>query len=116
MHFNFYIFKSFIKTTDKRFLLLFCFLTVITCLNAQEAIKLFSGKAPGSEQSDWKEQENTSLPGIRLVYNITEPKQPVELHVYENKEHGYGMRMKRKSSGNWANDFESWLRNRKLIK
>ncbi|MEY3375781.1 MAG: hypothetical protein RL463_85 [Bacteroidota bacterium] len=56
-----------------RFIFSFFFLFFINITHAQQIIKLYSGKAPGSEQADWKEQENTSIPGIRLVYNITEP-------------------------------------------
>jgi acetyl esterase/lipase len=53
---------------------------------------------------------------IELYQKWKLAKQPVELHVYENGEHGFGMRKQGKSSDNWTNDFEHWLRIRKLIK
>jgi acetyl esterase/lipase len=56
-----------------RFLFLLSFLSAVCCLSAQETIKLYPGKAPGSEQWDWQEKENTSIPGIRLLYNVVEP-------------------------------------------
>jgi acetyl esterase/lipase len=52
---------------------------------------------------------------VKLYEKWKTAKQPVELHVYENGEHGYGMRKQGKSSDNWTNDFENWLRSRKLI-
>jgi acetyl esterase/lipase len=52
---------------------------------------------------------------VKLYEKWKAAKQPVELHVYENGEHGYGMRKQGKSSDNWTNDFENWLKSRKLI-
>lgn len=52
---------------------------------------------------------------VKLYEKWKAAKQPVELHVYENGEHGYGMRKQGKSSDNWTNNFEHWLRSRKLI-
>lgn len=52
---------------------------------------------------------------LKLYEKWKAAKQPVELHVYENGEHGYGMRKQGKSSDNWTKDFENWLRSRKLI-
>ena len=51
-----------------------CFLFFLPALlNAQEIIKLYPGKAPGSEQWNWEEKEILPAPGIRLAYNVTEP-------------------------------------------
>jgi acetyl esterase/lipase len=53
---------------------------------------------------------------IKLYERWVTAKQPAELHVYENGNHGYGMQKLGKSSDNWPNDFDNWLRIRKLIK
>ena len=53
---------------------------------------------------------------IKLYERWVNAKQSAELHVYENGNHGYGMQKLGKSSDNWPNDFDNWLRIRKLIK
>jgi acetyl esterase/lipase len=53
---------------------------------------------------------------IRIYEKWIAAKQSGELHVYENGGHGFGMHKKNTSSDQWINDFENWLRNRKLIK
>jgi acetyl esterase/lipase len=47
------------------------------CL-AQTSIKLYAGKAPGSESWNWTEQKAANTPGNALLYNIVEP----EILVY----------------------------------
>lgn len=49
---------------------------VLTCLNtqAQQVIRLYSGKAPGAEKWDWKEQEYYhQMTQQRLVHNVVDP-------------------------------------------
>jgi acetyl esterase/lipase len=42
--------------------------------NAQKVIKLYNGKAPGSENWNWEEKENTkNLFNTRVVYNVAKP-------------------------------------------
>jgi acetyl esterase/lipase len=42
--------------------------------NAQQVIRLYEGKAPGSESWDWTEKENTkNLFNTRVIYNVSEP-------------------------------------------
>ncbi len=45
---------------------------------AQTSIKLYAGKAPGSENWDWSEKKAVNTPGNALLYNIVEP----EILVY----------------------------------
>ncbi len=45
---------------------------------AQTSIKLYAGKAPGSETWNWFEQKAANTPGNALLYNIVEP----EILVY----------------------------------
>ncbi len=45
---------------------------------AQTSIKLYAGKAPGSETWNWSEQKAANTPGNALLYNIVEP----EILVY----------------------------------
>ena len=43
-------------------------------LNAQQVIKLYSGKAPGSESWNWEEKENSkNMWNTRVVYNVAQP-------------------------------------------
>lgn len=48
-------------------------------LQAQQVVKLYPGKAPGSEAWDWKEKELNAIPGNRMLYNVAEP----ELIIYK---------------------------------
>jgi acetyl esterase/lipase len=41
--------------------------------------------------------------------------QPAELHAYEKGDHGFGISPKGTTSDMWAQNFENWLRKRKLI-
>ncbi len=52
---------------------------------------------------------------IRLFERWNAAKHPSELHVYENGGHGFGMRKNNTASDNWINDFENWLKIRKLL-
>ncbi|GAB3217995.1 alpha/beta hydrolase [Algoriphagus aestuariicola] len=52
------------------FLLLLSFSTISL---AQEVIKLYPGKAPGSESWDWTEKITSPFPNNRILYNVTEP-------------------------------------------
>jgi acetyl esterase/lipase len=52
---------------------------------------------------------------IRLFERWSAAKHPSELHVYENGSHGFGMRKNNTASDNWINDFENWLKIRKLL-
>jgi acetyl esterase/lipase len=40
---------------------------------SQTIVKLYPGKAPGSENWTWKEKEITPFPGNRMLYNVSEP-------------------------------------------
>lgn len=57
----------------------FRFLVVLGMLispiaQAQQVIRLYEGKAPGSENSTWEEAENsTNLFNTRVIYNVTTP-------------------------------------------
>ena len=43
-------------------------------VNAQQVIKLYSGKAPGSERWNWEEKENSkNVLNTRVVYNVVQP-------------------------------------------
>lgn len=44
----------------------------------QTVVKLYPGKAPGSEKWNWVEKEVKAAPGNNMLYNVTEP----ELLVY----------------------------------
>ncbi|MEY4384280.1 MAG: hypothetical protein RI995_1822 [Bacteroidota bacterium] len=48
-------------------------------LQAQQVVKLYPGKAPGSEAWDWKEKELNAMPGNRMLYNVAEP----EIIIYK---------------------------------
>ncbi len=61
----------------KAFFILFAFANSTICL-AQSSIKLYAGKAPGSETWNWSEQKAANTPGNALLYNIVEP----EILVY----------------------------------
>jgi acetyl esterase/lipase len=52
---------------------------------------------------------------IRLFERWSAAKHPSELHIYENGSHGFGMRKNNTASDNWINDFENWLKIRKLL-
>ncbi len=52
------------------FLLLLSFSTISL---AQEVIKLYPGKAPGSESWDWTEKVTSPFPNDRILYNVSEP-------------------------------------------
>jgi hypothetical protein len=45
---------------------------------AQPSIKLYAGKAPGSETWNWSEKKTANTPGNALLYNIVKP----EILVY----------------------------------
>ncbi len=48
---------------------------LLLCLSAlgQEVIKLYPGKAPGSENWNWEVKEFTPMPNNRMLFNVTEP-------------------------------------------
>lgn len=48
-------------------------LIVVAPLYGQEVIKLYPGKAPGSESWDWTEKETTPFPNNRMLYNVSVP-------------------------------------------
>jgi acetyl esterase/lipase len=62
----------------KKFLLFVLTPLVLNCAAAQTKIKLYSGKAPGSESWNWQEAFVNPEGGMRIMYNIVEP----ELLVY----------------------------------
>ena len=70
----------------------FLLLTIVSisfCF-AQTSIKLYAGKAPGSETWNWSEQKADNTPGNALLYNIVVP----EILVYpapEEKANGTAM-------------------------
>lgn len=55
--------------------------------SAQEVIKLYPGKAPGSETWNWTEKETNPFPNNRMLYNVSEP---VLLHYPAPKEKANG--------------------------
>jgi acetyl esterase/lipase len=61
----------------KAFFILFAVAINSICI-AQSSIKLYAGKAPGSETWNWSEQKAANTPGNALLYNIVEP----EILVY----------------------------------
>lgn len=64
--------------------ILFLLLVSISTLGySQEVIKLYPGKAPGSETWNWSEKEITPFPNNRMLYNVSEP---VLLHYPAPKE------------------------------
>lgn len=53
---------------------LFCFLCVAVANAQQVTVPLYDGPAPGSEDWDWKESENTKNGwNTRIVYNVSQP-------------------------------------------
>jgi acetyl esterase/lipase len=62
-------------------------LCLIFQTSAQEQIKLYPGKAPGSETWDWTEKETTPFPKNRMLFNVSEP---VLLHYPAPKEKANG--------------------------
>jgi len=54
---------------------------------SQQVIKLYPGKAPGSESWNWTEQEARSQPNNRILYNVAEP---VLLHYPAPKDKANG--------------------------
>ncbi|OOG73075.1 alpha/beta hydrolase [Algoriphagus sp. A40] len=66
------------------FLLLF---SISTLGYSQQVIKLYPGKAPGSETWNWSEKEITPFPNNRMLYNVSEP---VLLHYPAPKDKANG--------------------------
>lgn len=54
---------------------------------SQEVIKLYPGKAPGSESWNWSEKETSPFPNNRMLYNVSEP---VLLHYPAPKDKANG--------------------------
>lgn len=67
------------------FLILFCWYS--TGSFSQQVIKLYPGKAPGSESWIWSEKETQPLTNNRILYNISEP---VLLHYPAPKDRANG--------------------------
>jgi len=61
----------------KNLYLVLLFITQISF--CQQTVKLYPGKAPGSETWDWKEKELNAMPGNRMFYNVSEP----EILIYK---------------------------------
>lgn len=57
----------------KQFLVLGFLLFSTFQIQAQNSIKLYHGKAPGSETWTWSEKVITPSPGNRILYDVTEP-------------------------------------------
>lgn len=57
----------------KQFLVLGFLLFSTFQIQAQNSIKLYQGKAPGSEAWTWSEKVITPSPGNRILYDVTEP-------------------------------------------
>ena len=66
------------------------FLIGVAQVQAQQVIRLYSGKAPGSEK--WLEAN-----------------QPVELHMYERGRHGFIMKKQNLPCDTWLERFTDWL-------
>ncbi len=55
-------------------------LTLLTfSLSAQQVVKVYTGKAPGSESWNWTEKEMNAMPGNRMLYNVADP----EMIIYK---------------------------------
>jgi acetyl esterase/lipase len=54
---------------------------------SQEVIRLYPGKAPGSESWNWTEKETTPFPNNRMLFNVSEP---VLLHYPAPKDKANG--------------------------
>lgn len=67
------------------FLILFCWYSIGSF--SQQVIKLYPGKAPGSESWNWSEKETQPLTNNRILYNISEP---VLLHYPAPKDKATG--------------------------
>lgn len=52
---------------------------------------------------------------IELYQEWVAASQPTELHAYEKGDHGFGFSSKGTTSDMWTQNFENWLRKRKLI-
>ena len=52
---------------------------------------------------------------IELYQEWVAAKQPSELHAFEKGDHGFGFAPKGTTSDMWTQNFENWLRKRKLI-
>ena len=52
---------------------------------------------------------------IELYQEWVAAKQPTELHAFEKGDHGFGFAPKGTTSDMWTQNFENWLRKRKLI-
>jgi acetyl esterase/lipase len=57
----------------KLFLPLTLLMIISQVVLGQTVIKLYEGKAPGSENWNWQEKETTPFPQIRMLYNVSEP-------------------------------------------
>ncbi len=66
---------------------LLLFFALSTTAYSQEVIKLYPGKAPGSESWDWTEKETNPFPNNRMLYNVSEP---VLLHYPAPKDKANG--------------------------
>lgn len=56
-----------------KILLLIGFFLVSVSAFSQEIIRLYPGKAPGSESWNWNEKETSPFPNNRMLYNVSEP-------------------------------------------
>ncbi len=52
---------------------IFAFLLLSLSALGQQTIKLYPGKAPGSENWNWEMKEFTPMPNNRMLFNVTEP-------------------------------------------
>lgn len=49
------------------------FISAVLTAFGQEVIRLYPGKAPGSENWDWVEKETNPFPNNRMLYNVSVP-------------------------------------------
>ena len=52
---------------------IFAFVLLSLSAFGQQVIKLYPGKAPGSENWNWEVKEFTPMPNNRMLFNVTEP-------------------------------------------
>lgn len=52
---------------------IFAFVLLSLSAFGQQVIKLYPGKAPGSENWNWEMKEFTPMPNNRMLFNVTEP-------------------------------------------
>ncbi|MFD2201985.1 alpha/beta hydrolase [Shivajiella indica] len=71
----------------KQILVLFLLLFTTFQIQAQNSIKLYQGKALGSEEWTWTEKVITPSPGNRILYDVSEPEL---LHFPASKEKSNG--------------------------